>query len=768
MNYIYWLSQIQHEEKSLVGNRAYVLSQLLQRECNVLPGFVLGNNLLRQFLTELSDFKSLVQELSDSSFDLDVNDYLAIASVANRTRQTLASAAFPQDWSQDIVRAAQQLNTDALILQPCFFLPPGQDLGGLGWARSHTCRVCPQGIGETIIKVWSQLFDASSLLYWNKLGLSGENVNLAILVRPLKQTYASGMVEIAQDSIEVKAVWGLESSLLQGDVQPDRHIIDRHTGEILFRSLGHKNYAYRLSQNRDTSNSTECIEAYIPERTPAQAYILPEQDLVILRSKIQDILQQQPQIKCLIWTVPESQSKERLNFWFTLFGEQLLVKNKLLSSDSTSKLTRSLSSPNIEALLTGISAAPGKTAGTIVVVENLDRRRSQPILTNSIVVTKNIAPHQIPSLARVKGIITEQGGKTSHAAIVARELKIPAIVNAINATTILKNGLEVFVDGDAGAVYPRTAANQLDIRDRVLQQLTGDRQLIATKLMVNLSQFGSIDPILDLPIDGVGLVRSELILGDILRDRSATGSSSSSFREEFTSCLKNYLRQLTTAFAPRPIYYRSLDLHDPNSPNPILSSRGTYSYRWDSSLFSLELEIIMTLAEEGHNNLNLILPFVRGVEEFKFCYRQLQDIGLVDRESFQVWIMAEVPSVMWLLPEYVRAGVKGIAIGTNDLTQLILGVDRQQEHFNIHGLNANHTAMRQALAQLIGTAKEQGIKCCMCGQAPVEFPSLIEKLIQWGITSISVEPSAVLATHQAIARAERHILLESLKQNQRF
>ena len=764
MNHIYWLSQIQHEEKSLVGNRAYVLSQLLQYECNVLPGFVLGNSLLRQFLTELSDFKSLVRELSDSSFSLDVDDYLAIQSIANRSRQIITGAVFPQDWQREIVRAARQLNSDGLILESCFFLDSGQDLGDKGLWRSHTCSVHPQAIAETILKVWSQLFSAKSLLYWNKLGLSGEKVNLAVLVRPLRQTYASGTVELTADLMKVKTVWGLESSLLQGDVEPDEYSLDRDTGEVLSRSLGHKNYAYQIKKTEDARYLTECREAYIPDDARAQTYVLNRQEIALLRSDIQDILQKQPQIKYLIWNIPEK-SNNKPNFWFTHLSEQLLIENRLSSSNVVSDFSHSLSSssPKIEVLLAGTSAAPGKTIGSIVVIDNLDER-SQPIPTNSIVVTKNIAPHQISLIKQVKGIITEKGGKTSHAAIVARELKIPAIVNAIDATTVLKDGSKVFLHGEAGTVHPATAVDRLDFQDRARQRASFSHQLIATKLMVNLSQFESIESILDLPVDGVGLVRSELILGDILRDRSSKQWRSPLFRQEFTNRLSNYLRQLTVAFAPRPVYYRSLDLLTPDSPNPILGNRGTYSYYLDSSLFSLELEVLMTLAKEGHDNLNLILPFVRGVEEFKFCYRQLQDIGLTDRESFQVWIMAEVPSVIWLLPEYVRAGVKGIAIGTNDLTQLILGADRQQENFSIYGLNANHPAVHRAIAQSIATAKEQGIDCCICGQAPVDYPSLIDKLIAWGVTSISVEPSSVKATYQAIARAEKRLLLKSSQQ----
>ncbi|MGL6344486.1 MAG: putative PEP-binding protein, partial [Waterburya sp.] len=229
--------------------------------------------------------------------------------------------------------------------------------------------------------------------------------------------------------------------------------------------------------------------------------------------------------------------------------------------------------------------------------------------------------------------------------------------------------------------------------------------------------------------------------------------------------LSDYLRQFVSAFAPRPVFYRSLDWYPHNSMNPILSNRGTYSYMSDPTLFDLELEALAVIQTEGYNNLNLILPFVRSVEEFKFCYRRLENIGLTANNSLQVWIMAEVPSVIFLLPEYVRAGVQGIAIGTNDLTQLLLGVDREQTEFSDRGLNANHPAMHKAITQLIATSQANNIECSICGQAPVDYPSLIDKLINWGITSISVEPEAVERTYQAIARAERRLLLQAAISN---
>ncbi|MGD1919747.1 MAG: putative PEP-binding protein, partial [Pleurocapsa sp.] len=728
-----------------------------QHDYSVLPGFVLSNSLLRQFLTNSDNFQSLMRELSDSSFNLDVDDYIALQSVAHRSRHIINQISFSSELELKIFQAAQQLNSDCLILQPFFSLPSGQDLVGKEFWRSHTCKTHPQALTQTIKKIWSELFSASSLIYRNSLGIGGKTINLNILVRPLKNAVASGIVEITADIIRIKAVWGQDRSLLQGEVESDEYYLDRHTGRILSRNLGHKNYGYRIRNDR-TEALVGCLEAYLPHENQTEAYVLESKAIAQLFQFTQEILQKQPQIEYFLWTAPATEADSPLDFLITQYGEHLLTSIDLFSQHTTPVL---LPSTTVKPLLTGIPAASGKEVAEVVVIEDPNTPLDS-ITANSILVIKNIVSKHISALANARGIITETGGKTSHGAIVARELNIPAIVHAVGATNILTNGTKVFLDGGAGKVYPAKAAQELPPINLSTGSSLNRNQLIATKLMVNISQPQSIPLSLNLPIDGVGLLRSELMLAQILADKSPAQWQSQSFQTEFTHSLKKYLEQFLSAFAPRPVFYRSLDWSSQEAPNFILGNRGTYSSFIDSTLFSLELNALSAIAAAGHRNFNLILPFVRSVEEFKFCYHLLEKSGLTNRESFQVWIMAEVPSVIWLLPEYIKAGVQGIAIGTNDLTQLLLGVDREQAHFSQHGLNASHPVVQKAIAQLITVAREHNIDSCICGQGVVEYPDLIDKLVRWGITSISVEPKAVPQTYKAIARAERRILLNSL------
>lgn len=747
MKHIYWLSQIQYAEQSLVGDELFILSQLLQAECSILPGFVLSNNLWREFL-QLSA-EELLTKLSQD----DDEDYQRKQAFARHSRQLIQQTKIPQIWQTEIFQAAQQLDSPSLILQPCLITPYGEKLRANTLWRSHTCNCHGEAITAALKSVWAELFTASSLIYWQKLGLSPDQIGLSVLVRPLKSAYASGIVEISNDFIAIKANWGLEPSLLQGDVEPDEYYLDCDLKQIISQHLGHKNYAYRAKDLGLSAPFYDCLEAYLPPENLAATYVLNQEAIAQLIKLVQEILQQQPQIKYLVWTAFESQSNTAPHFYFTQLSDRLMSHTAIAD-----KITHDLSLPKIAPLVSGIAVSPGTIQAEIAVIPDLDTYL-QPIPTGSILVTKAIDPQHIPLIKQVIGIITEIGGKNSHAAIVARELGIPAIANATNATKILHHGDRVLLNGDDGQVYPATADFQ--INRPTLKSILSPTYPIATKLMVNLAQPESIALTSKLPIDGVGLLRSELMLADLLSSQTLA-QWQESWQRQFVATLSNHLRQFGSAFAPRPVFYRSLDLYG-NSLNPVLGDRGTYNYLANPTLFDLELEALQTITAEGFHNIKLILPFVRSVDEFKFCYRRLENIGLTTYNSFQVWIMAEVPSVMMLLPEYIRAGVQGITIGTNDLTQLLLGVDREQNQFSDRGLNANHPAMHKAIAELIKTAHDYNIECCICGQAPVDHPDLIDKLVQWGINTISVEPDAVAQTYKAIARAEKRILLNQVR-----
>ena len=297
-----------------------------------------------------------------------------------------------------------------------------------------------------------------------------------------------------------------------------------------------------------------------------------------------------------------------------------------------------------------------------------------------------------------------------------------------------------------------------------LDQLTSSS--ISTQLLVSLSQPSTLQTVKRLPIDGVGLLRSELMLINEFEQRHPRRWLELGKRAELRQRMVDNICQFAQAFTPRPIRYRSLDLRSheflsweggpPPEQNPMLGLRGTFSYLVDPLLFNLELEALRQVQQLGYSNVQLILPFVRTVKEFVFCRQRIEAAGLFEVPQFQLWIMAEVPSVLFLLPDYIRAGAQGIAIGTNDLTQLILGVDRDQAVMATE-FDLRHPAVMDAIRQIIQIAQQAGVPCSLCGEAPAHHPEIIASLVRWGVNSISVNPGALERTYRAIAQAEEQV-----------
>jgi pyruvate,water dikinase len=754
---LYWLDRIQSQEIAQVGDKAFALSEILQLGYPVFPGFAIPTSILQEFLQNIVNCESLLADFPHSSIHIDLDNSQALQSVAQQIRQQIVSATLPSQWQSIFLDAGKQLDSPNLILRPSFTLqhPVGQDFSNL--VRSYLCSYDRDNLALAIKQTWSELFRARCLFYFQHEGIKLEEINLAVLVQPIQNAIASGIVEIEKDYFNVRSTWGLGQSLLRGEVLPDFYRIARKTGKILDRRLGNKTIAYRLKK---TVNSLDW-QNYVLNEVQRESYVLDDFFLNKAIELIEDLLADREYTGLLKWTLIQTKANSEAQFYITQVSPYLSFDRTTVSSPA-----KRLLMANREPLLKGLGVSPGQATAPAQIISGLTQHL-QAIPKNRILVVKTITADWLPLIRTSKGIILEQGGTTSHAAIIARELGIPSIVGVTGATHSLETGEILSIDGSSGEIRKgEITAPIQELEDKNKQTspptplLQGEGRLtIATQLLVNLSQSSSIATAAALPIDGVGLIRSELMLSELISSKPLSKWLKGSRKSILLENLTQLLVKIAAAFAPRPIFYRSIDLH--SSESPLILHRGTHNYLLDPTLFDLELAALASVRAKGYANVNLILPFVRSVEEFSFCRLRVEQIGLTQDNSFQLWIMAEVPSVIFLLPEYVKAGVRGISIGTNDLTQLLLGIDREQT--STTNLNPLHPAMLAALKQLVTVAKDLGIPCSICGEASVQYPELIDKLIAWGITSISVAPEAVEKTYRSIARAEQRLILETAR-----
>ncbi|MDJ0676333.1 MAG: PEP/pyruvate-binding domain-containing protein [Calothrix sp. MO_167.B42] len=792
MDKFYWLNQIQIQDRAQVGDKAFYLSQLMQHGYPVLPGFAIASEIFREFLANLNSSEALVADLPYSSLHLNVDNWRQLQQVSQQLRREVLTAEVSSQLINNILQATQAWNLPAITLRPSLVMPKAKvrlaNLSGL--LESIVCRPEPEAIAQGLKESWSQLFRARSLLYWQRAKINLQEINLAVLVQPVYNAIASGLLNANDSHWEIQATWGLGVAITQGEISPDIYRIQKENPTVIEQQLGNKILAYGVVEPEEISTNASrttievdnpCLTAYLLESAQQQQYALSAEQLQQIIDTGEQLVDEVGNNFTLEWSIGNVNATPQL----------------YLTQISTAQ---SVATPNFQ-MIQGLGAATGRETATAYVILEPEPKPEQ-IPPGVILIAPEILPYWLPIAQKALGIVTEKGGLTSHAAILARELGIPAIVSAKDATTIIQSGEQLLIDGDRGEVYrlgvgkrknrgggawgtrsPSPSPSQLpgeaiDLPENSTSDLhlSPHPYITATKLLLNLSQSSLVEQVCSLPVDGVGLLRSEMMALSILEGQHPRSWLEAGRTEQLLESWRLEILKFVRAFTPKPVFYRSLDWRSqellasnqlPSSKSashPMLGERGTFSYLTNSQLFELELQALATLQKTGYKNICLILPFVRTVEEFIFCRQKVESAGLTQIPEFQLWIMAEVPSVLFLLPEYVKAGVQGISIGTNDLTQLLLGIDREQGVF-AKKFDQRHPVVIKAISQLIHMARDAGIPCSICGQAPALYPEIIEKLIEWGITSISVEPEAFTRTQQAIARAEQKLILEAARQH---
>ncbi|MGD1715103.1 putative PEP-binding protein [Dapis sp. BLCC M172] len=824
----YWLNQLESSDRETVGEKAFYLANLMEKGYPINPGFVIPANSFWQFLQYIDWSDPLLSDFPHSSLHFNINDYQQLQQISQSINYYIVYTDLPSELVSYLESAINNLNTEALIFQPYLASP---NLENFGILEPTICQAKSEQFTQGIKQVWAEIFKAKSLLYWHSHQVDIQQLQPVVLVQPLQSAIASGTIQAFADSWEIQATHGLGISIELGQIIPDSYQISPENYTIQDKKLGNKIIAYNLDSATKVSYTNTWQEVYhtqmpIPDTLPAlQAFFLPEDvqkeftladnHLQLLLELTQEITNNFPNYFCLKWSLFKSGDDAEPQLLITDFKKLQKDYQDLenSSSSTTEEKKQSIENSNVP-IITGIAASAGKVTAKAIVIQGFTPQLKE-FPEGSILVVSAVIPSYLPLLKNSAGIISEQGGITSHAAILAREIGIPAIVGATNCTQIIKTGNYLLVNGNNGEVHlvkeQKNNHQTLDIEVTENSLHSQNFFPIGTKLFVNISQINSIQKVKDLPIDGVGLLRSELMAIELLENRHPLWWIQQGRQSELIDLMLQNLTQFAAAFAPKPVFYRSLDLglfnssyqekqftekpeqlslnypsnqsnhssqniHSQNLAqdlnfssqtnyyNPILGQHGTFSYMLEPSLLDLEINILSEVHKLGYSNVHLILPFVRSVEEFKFCWSRIESKWQDQPNNFQIWIMAEVPSVLFLLPEYVKAGVQGIAIGTNDLTQLLLGIDREKAEIK-NAFDARHPAVMRAINQLISQAKTAGIPCSICGDAPALYPEIIDDLIRWGITSISVNVNAVEQTYQAIARAEQRLILEAARLN---
>jgi pyruvate, water dikinase len=780
-------SELARGDVGYAGGKGANLGELTRAGLPVPPGFVIGAPAYASFCEQTGLRGRLDAILSD----LDVEDGHALERAASEARRAVLDAPIPADLREAILSAYAEL-VDSVADRPVAVRSSAtaEDTASASFAGMNETFLNvrgPDAVIEAVKRCWISLFGARTIYYRGTRGFSQADMDIAVVVQlQIASTRAGVMFTVdpstgSPDRLVIEGSFGLGEAVVSGSVSPDRYVVRKDTLTILTRSVRPKELAIEAASDGGTVtrklSSAESTLAALDDREVL--------DLARLGIRIESHYGSPQDTE---WSFdPSGRAWMLQSRPITTLAGPAPAPGPAAEEESSAGATVTL--------VRGLGAAPGSASGRVRLLE--DPHDTGAFADGEVLVAHMTTPDWVPLMRRAAAIVTDSGGMTCHAAIVTRELGIPCVVGTGDATRTLRDGELVTVDatrglvlagalpaGDAAAGAPAVGgpAGGASPGGAPLAGPSGATRaaaVTATNLLVNLSEPSQVQRTAALDVDGVGLLRAELMVIEALDGVHPKQLIEQGRGEEFVARMAAALQTFASGFAPRPVTYRTIDFRtnefrgltggerfEPQESNPMIGFRGALRYTREPEVFALELRAIREVWDAGAENFHVMLPFVRTVPELERCRALVAQAGLLERRNFQLWIMAEVPSVLFNLERYAALGIAGISIGSNDLTQLLLGADRDSELL-ADTFDERDPAVVDYLSQLIPRARALGLRTSICGQAPSVHPEYAELLVRLGIDSVSVSVDAVDRTRRLIASAERRIVLEAAREGSR-
>src|SRR5213594_3801704 len=770
---VVWLENVRKDDIHIVGGKCDNLGELTAKGVTVPPGFAVTADAFRRFLEETKIGEVIQKTLTSAEGPRDPKQY---EDASEEIRKIIESAPMPSDIASEVRSAYRDLekktgNTQVKVAVRSS--ATSEDLPDASFAGQQDTFLNVKGEDQLVHyvqKCWSSLYTPRAIFYREEKGFPHEKVLISVGVQKMVNSRCSGVaftvdpVNGDPSKIVIEATWGLGEALVAGHVNPDRFIIDKGTFHIVHKDIVAKSIEH--VPNRETGLT---MQREVPvERRSAPC--LTDDEAIDLAKLALDIEDHYGVPQDIEFAIEEGKTGNAV-YIVQSRPETFWSKMKVPVDESTHHLTRIM-------VVQGLPASPGLHAGRAkVIISPQDAGRLMK--DKDILVTRMTNPDWVPYMKIAGAIVTEDGGTTCHAAIVSREMGIPCIVGARNATRLLGSGKEYTVDAKTGVVYQGLVEEVLKPSAGAMVQVPSVIPVTSTRIYVNISLPELAEKVArETQADGVGLLRAEHMMLSVGKHPQLLIEEGGGQR--MVDAFAEGVRKVATPFAPKPVVYRCLDFKPDEflglpggekyekeaghvGPNPLLGFRGAFRYVKEPDIFRLECRAIKKVREEYKlTNVHVMLPFVRTLEDFRNARKILEEEGLKRGPDFKLWIMVEVPATVLLIDKFVDEGIDGISFGTNDLTMLILGIDRDdasiQEIYDERNL-----AVLQAMSHVIRVCNEKGVTTSICGQAPSNYPEVVEFLVREGAVSMSVNPDKVIETKFLVAAIEQKLILEGMR-----
>ncbi len=747
------LEEIRKEDIPSVGGKGASLGEMASIGLPVPRAFVVTAQAFRRFLIE----SGLENRLFSCFEGLDVEDNEALDSAASEAKRLVLEAGMPEHIREDIRLAYRTLAPEPMIVA-VRSSATAEDLPDASFAGQQDTFLNIRGeedLLEAVQHCWASLYGGRAIYYRSKQGFDDRSVNIAVVVQQLIHSEKAGVMFTShpvtgEAMMIVEAAWGLGEAVVSGSVTPDNYIFDKRSGKVVDRRIAKK----KIEIVSDGSKGTREVEVS-PSRQ--EATVLSDEEIVRL-AKFGSIAEDH-------YGVPQDVE------WAIVGRELFILQSRPVTTIGMSLATDgSGRKSEAKVLVNGIGAAPGKASGRVVIIA--DAKQIGQVKEGDILVTRMTNPDMVPAMRKVKAIVTDEGGMTCHAAIVSRELGTPAVVGSRTATTELKTGQLVTVDGERGLVYEGMIAEEEMPKAvaEIANAAAAAPLITATSIKVNVSIPEAAKRAAATGADGVGLLRIEhLMLG---LGRTPNWFIKNGREEEFIKELYTGIKTVLDAFPGKSVWVRTIDAptdefrnmeggeDEPNEHNPMLGWRGIRRDLQSPDQFKLQVEAFSRLWKEGYDNLGVMFPLVGHPDEFIQAKAMMASFG-VDVEHVTLGVMIEIPSSALLIEDFCKAGIKFASFGTNDLIQYTLAIDRNNQ-FLTQMYKPKHPAVLKLIDYAIEICREYGVECSICGQAGSD-PVMAEWLVEHGIDSISANIDAVAKIRHAAARTEHRILLEAAR-----